>query len=89
MKYTVKKGDTLTAIARNHNTTVAALVAANGIANPNLILVGQVLEIPDSNPEPQPEPKPDNNKLYNAFITCMDAIEQLPEFQQLEKMLYG
>lgn len=32
---------------------------------------------------------PTNTQLYNAFVTCLDAIEQLPEFQQLEKMLYG
>lgn len=33
--------------------------------------------------------KPTNTQLYNAFITCVDAIEQLPEFKQLEKMVYG
>jgi len=32
---------------------------------------------------------PTNAQLYNAFITCLDAIEDLPEFKQLEKMLYG
>lgn len=32
---------------------------------------------------------PTNTQLYNAFITCLDAIEDLPEFKQLEKMLYG
>ncbi|MBQ7770183.1 MAG: peptidoglycan-binding protein [Clostridia bacterium] len=32
---------------------------------------------------------PTNTQLYNAFITCLYAIEQLPEFKQLEKMLYG
>lgn len=32
---------------------------------------------------------PTNTQLYNAFITCLDAIEALPEFKQLEKMLYG
>ena len=44
--YTVKAGDTLTAIALKYGTTVAAIVAANNIANPNLISVGQVLKIP-------------------------------------------
>jgi lysozyme len=45
-KYTVKRGDTLYAIAIKFGTTVPALVAANNIANPNLIQVGQVLVIP-------------------------------------------
>ena len=44
--YVVKSGDTLSAIAADSNTSVAALVAANNISNPNLIRVGQVLEIP-------------------------------------------
>lgn len=41
--YTVVPGDTLSSIAARHGTTVAALVAANNIANPNLIFPGQVL----------------------------------------------
>lgn len=49
-EYTVKNGDTLGRIAVNHKTTVAALVAANGIPNPNLIRVGQKLIIPGAEP---------------------------------------
>ena len=44
-RYTVRRGDTLWAIARRYHTTVAALVAANNIANPNLIYPGQQLLI--------------------------------------------
>ncbi len=44
--YTVQSGDTLYSIARRYNTTVSDLVATNQIANPNLILVGQLLNIP-------------------------------------------
>ncbi len=44
--YTVRPGDTLWAIARRYGTTVEALVQANGIADPNLIYVGQVLRVP-------------------------------------------
>ena len=43
--YTVKKGDTLTSIAKKYNTTVSKLVADNNIKNPNLIYVGQKLVI--------------------------------------------
>lgn len=43
--YTVKKGDTLSAIAKRYKTTVAKLAKDNGIANPNLIFVGQKLKI--------------------------------------------
>ena len=43
--YTVKKGDTLSGIAKKYKTTVDALVKANGIKNKNLIYVGQELRI--------------------------------------------
>lgn len=43
--YTVQPGDNLTKIARQYGTTVNKLVALNGIKNPNLIYVGQVLKI--------------------------------------------
>lgn len=41
--YTVVWGDTLTAIAKQYNTTVSKLVELNNITNPNYIVVGQVL----------------------------------------------
>ncbi len=43
--HTVVKGETLWAIARSYNTTVAALVALNSIKNPNLIAVGQRVQV--------------------------------------------
>lgn len=46
-KVTVKKGDTLSAIAKANNTTVAKIAAANPqIANVNKINVGQKITIP-------------------------------------------
>lgn len=51
--YTVKPGDTLSAIAHAHGTTVQALVALNAIADPNLIRVGQHLVLPSGGAEEQ------------------------------------
>ncbi|PZM64871.1 hypothetical protein DOE73_14970 [Paenibacillus dendritiformis] len=45
-QYTVKKGDTLSALARKYGTTVDAIAKANNISNVNLIFVGQKLTIP-------------------------------------------
>ena len=45
VKYVVKKGDTLSAIAKKYGTTVDALVKLNGIKNKNLIYAGQVLKV--------------------------------------------
>ena len=46
-EYIVKKGDTLSGIARRYNTTYQELARYNNIANPNLIYVNQVIKIPN------------------------------------------
>lgn len=43
--YTVKKGDTLSAIAKKHNVTYQFLAKINNIPNPNRIYVGQVIKL--------------------------------------------
>ncbi|MFN3336023.1 MAG: LysM peptidoglycan-binding domain-containing protein [Thermomicrobium sp.] len=43
----VQPGETLSAIAQRYGVSVAALVAANDLADPNRILVGQTLVIPE------------------------------------------
>lgn len=43
--YTVKRGDTLTSIAKKFNTTVDKLVKLNGLNNPDLIYPNEVLKI--------------------------------------------
>lgn len=45
----IKQGDTLSAIAKMYNTSVNDLASANGIKNPNLIIAGKTLSIPNSN----------------------------------------
>lgn len=44
--YKIKKGDTLTAIAKAHGTTIAELKKLNNIKNVNLIYAGDVIKIP-------------------------------------------
>jgi LysM repeat protein len=60
--YTVKAGDTLSAIARSLGVSLDALLAVNPqIANPDEIDVGQVINVPaatDQTPAPAPEPAP-------------------------------
>lgn len=58
--YTVKKGDTLSAIAAAHGTTVKAMAGLNGLKDPNKLSVGQKLKVPGkaSTPKPQYEPFP-------------------------------
>jgi LysM repeat protein len=44
--YIVQKGDNLSRIAARFGVSFSALLAANGITNPNLIRIGQTLVIP-------------------------------------------
>lgn len=46
-RYVVQRGDTLSAIARRFGVTLAALIAANPlIRDPNIIFIGQIINIP-------------------------------------------
>ena len=73
--YTVKSGDSLSAIAARYGLKVDDIVRWNNISNPNLIRVGQVLKLNGNTtntvttqPTPQPvannTPNPTNNKQY-------------------------
>ena len=46
IEYVVRRGDTLNKLAQEYSTTVAAIVNLNNISNPNLIFVGQRIQIP-------------------------------------------
>lgn len=45
--YSVAPGDTLSAIAKRHGTTVNDISRLNGIGNPNMIRVGQRIRLPE------------------------------------------
>ncbi len=57
-KYQVKWGDTVWGLSRTYGTTVQAITDANQLADPNLILVGQILEIPVEATNPPPVTPP-------------------------------
>jgi LysM repeat protein len=73
--YTVKKGDTLSGIAKAYNTTVAKLVSLNGLKDPNDLAVGQKLKVPAKAPVPAYEPFPGAEFFhagrYSPIITAM------------------
>ncbi|WP_195329488.1 LysM peptidoglycan-binding domain-containing protein [Leuconostoc lactis] len=52
--YTVQSGDTLSKIAASHQMSLSQLAALNGITNPNLIRVGQVLKVTEATNNAQP-----------------------------------
>lgn len=48
VRHTVAVGESLSQIAQQYGVTTAAIVAENGLSNPNAITVGQVLRIPQT-----------------------------------------
>jgi LysM repeat protein len=59
-QYNVKRGDTLSAIAKRNNTTVDAIAKASGITDPNKLSIGQKVVIPGKMVAPVPLPRPDS-----------------------------
>lgn len=55
--YTVQRGDSLAIIAAKFNINYFELAQLNGITNPDVLTVGQVLRVPGA-PPPAPEPAP-------------------------------
>ena len=52
--HTIRRGESLSEIAKAHGTTVSELAKANGITNPNFIREGQRLTIPSGGAAPAP-----------------------------------
>ncbi len=66
MAYTVRRGDTLGAIAARYGTTWQELQRLNGIRNANLIYVGQTIKLPgDSKKASKPKAEPIKDEAQN------------------------
>lgn len=52
--HVVAPGETLWVISRRYGVSIAAIVSANAIADPNVLVVGEALAIPLPRPEPAP-----------------------------------
>jgi LysM repeat protein len=73
-QYTVVKGDTLAAIAKRFGSTVGAIAATSGIADPNKIAVGQVLSIPQDTGY-----DPDALELSEVKVTAQRRVTSSPK----------
>jgi len=75
-KYVIKKGDTLSAIARKHHTTIAKLRKANGLKKSDMIKIGKVLKVPQAKKQikfVKGNNKTSNKKLVRSF-SDLDTI---------------
>jgi LysM repeat protein len=76
--YVLQTGDNLTRLSARFGTTIPAILAANKIANPSLIFVGQSLIIPTAAPKPDvvespAAPAPTANTAPEAVAYAPDA----------------
>lgn len=85
--YTVKAGDTLSKIAAQYGTTYQKIAAYNGIANPNLIHIGQKIKIPAGGSGAQAAPKTytvkKGDSLWAIAASQLGAGARWPEIQKL------
>jgi len=83
--YIVKKGDTLSALAKRFGCTVQDLASLNSVTNPNLIYTGQAIKLPTKCSKP-PERTHivakgdtlwDISKKYNTTVSKLTAINNI------------
>ena len=75
--HTVKQGETLGQIARDYRTPLSAIIRANPSVNPNMLYVGQQINIPGF-PDPSSIP-------YRINISVNGRILQLFKNNVLQK----
>lgn len=77
--YTVQSGDTLSKIAASHQMSLSQLAALNGITNPNLIRVGQVLKVTGAtnNAQPSAPAAPTTNNATTYTVKAGDTLSRI------------
>ena len=82
--YTVKAGDTLSAIAAKYGTTYQKIADYNGIANPNLIHVGQKIKIPTAGAQAAPTiyTVKKGDSLWKIAASLLGNGSRWPEIQK-------
>jgi LysM repeat protein len=83
--YVVQPGDTLAGIAHKYNTTVYALASYNNIPNPNIIYVGQHIQIPNCGgavypPPPPPPPPPPGHVGQTCVVGPGDTLSGIAKY---------
>lgn len=85
MAYTIKKGDTLSGIAKANNTTVSELANLNGIKNVNMIYAGQQLKLPSDTQQQESATKnttPSTADANKVSTTSAGATVQPPDYSK-------
>lgn len=89
--YTVKSGDTLSAIAKANGTTVHAIMTLNPfVKDKNVIRVGWVLTLPGSPVTPVTPPEasePDYQAIGKQVSKVLSDIRNLDSFEKLMELM--
>jgi N-acetylmuramoyl-L-alanine amidase len=73
----VQPGDTLSSIAARHHTSVAALVQANSLADPDVVPIGRTLRVP-----PGSAPRAGTGALPDKLLAHPDRLALRPMFER-------
>ena len=86
-KYVIKKGDTLSGIARKHSTTVAKIRKANGLQKNSVIKVGKVLKVPQNKKAIRytQKNKKSSNKKLAASLSNLETISLAKNKKEKQK----
>jgi soluble lytic murein transglycosylase-like protein len=76
--HVVRRGETLSAIGRQYQVSVAALAAANGLPDPDRILAGATLTIPESPGPATPEPADSARPATPPTGALRDTVVPMP-----------
>ena len=88
--YVVKAGDTLYSISRRYETTPAAMIAENGLTNPDNLVVGQALVIPPpADFDPSTLPVLAINGYSYPYIESGVLTRTIPYLTSLTLFTYG
>ncbi len=83
MFHTIRRGDTLSEIAAEYDTSVRSLVALNNLGSRHRIRAGQRLRLPAAGPAPAtpvtPEPAPTPVVSDTVVASTSEALESQPE----------
>jgi len=86
-KYVIKKGDTLSGIARKHRTTVSKLRQTNGLKANDSIKIGKTLKIPQNKKTIRYTQKriKSSNKKFVASLSNLETISLAKSKKQKQK----
>jgi cell wall-associated NlpC family hydrolase len=86
-KYVVKKGDTLSSLARKHHTSVTKIRKANALRKSQILKIGKVLYIPQNKKTNTfaKAKKPASNKKLVASLSNLDTISLEKEKKEKTK----